>query len=88
MGKPKFNKKKCLVCIYSVKSSQGYPTHDEEGKPVSLICDYASNNRNSECCLYIGEDGKVHDRRGDKYNKCLLFTPGKKDKEPSDLLFD
>ena len=79
----KFNKKKCLMCKYAVNTSGGYMVHDKSGKTFTLLCDYSGGNKDNECCLYIGEDKKVHDRRGDDYNNCLLFDQGKMNKRRS-----
>lgn len=83
MDRPKFDKSKCLRCRYSVKISSGFSAHDQTGASVQIVCDYSGSNKDGHTCLYRGADKKVHDRRGDDYNNCLLFTQGKLNKRRS-----
>lgn len=83
MDRPKFDKSKCLRCKHGVKISSGFSTHDQSGGTVQIVCDYSGNNKDGKTCLYIGEDRKVHDRRGEDYHNCKLFTPGKENKRRS-----
>ena len=70
MRKSKFRKSKCKKCIFHSAQSGGY-----------LICSYATRNKADNTCLYKGDDGKLHDRRGDDYDNCLLFIEGQPIKE-------
>lgn len=65
--KSKFNKTKCRKCIYG-------------NVHTDVVCSYSTRNKELQTCLYRGEDGKVHDRRGEDYNNCLLFVEGKQKK--------
>ena len=66
--KSKFNKSKCRKCIYGNTQS------------ISVICTYSTRNKDMQTCLYRGDDRKIHDRRGDDYDNCLLFKEGKQAK--------
>ena len=66
--KSKFNKSKCRKCIYG-------NTHS-----ISVVCSYATRNKELQTCLYRDDNGKIRDRRGDDYNGCLLFREGKQAK--------
>ena len=83
MARAKFDKHKCLRCKYAVNMSGGYCVRGKDEKPISLLCDYSGNNKDGKTCLYIGEDRKVHDRRGEDYHNCKLFTPDKENKRRS-----
>jgi hypothetical protein len=66
MSKRKFNKKKCRQCVYHASLSSG----------GTIICSFATRNLNDDTCLYKGDDGKIHDRRGEDYEHCLLYIKG------------
>ena len=65
MHKTKFNKRKCATCKYRRKLSAGNVSN--------LCCNYSSIF--DQTCLHV-VDGKVQDRRGDKYNNCKLYVEG------------
>ena len=58
---PKFNKKKCRKCIYSLRRGE------------STLCNYLSICGQS--CLHM-ENGVVVDSRGEEYNNCKLYVKG------------
>lgn len=66
--KSKYNKEKCVKCIYKVKLMCN------DGSGYNVACDYA--NKGESCCLYR-EGKEVKDRRGGDFNKCLLFEEKK-----------
>lgn len=65
--KPKFNKSKCRLCIYHSSQLGGFG---------NTVCSYATRNKDELTNLYRDSTG-VHDRRGDDYNNCLLFSSGR-----------
>ena len=64
--KSKFNKEKCKTCKYSVKISA------MDG--ITCACHYGLIKETP--CLHR-EGKKIVDRRGEDYNKCLLYERGK-----------
>lgn len=70
---PKFNKKKCLKCMYHGINHLGYPTRIY-GTTVRAYCNYATIT--GQLCTF--RDGrKTEDRRGKDYNDCKLYHEGK-----------
>lgn len=71
--KPKFDKKKCLKCIYHGVGCGGYSVKDENDRSISVFCNY---NATEDTCLK-NVNGDVVDQRGEDYYNCQLFVEGK-----------
>ena len=71
MQKTKFDRRKCLTCIYR-GGSQGNCTTIK-----NLHCNY-SGIMTATCLKRIpNKDGEVRDIRGDDYNNCKLYQKGR-----------
>lgn len=66
------NRKLCARCKW-----RGYfGAKSEIGSVTNLCCDYSGTAKDGTCLKKVGAD--VVDRRGDKYDECLLFVEGEK----------
>ena len=88
-AKPKFDKKKCLQCIYHQETTNtGWPViiknRKGEEKVVHVNCNYAGVTR--ETCLQDAGAGRVVDMRGDGPD-CNLFTKGAVVKTMTDNIY-
>lgn len=88
MSKPKFDKQKCLQCIYHQETpGTGYPlTVKQNGheKVLHVHCNYLGVTR--ESCLQDSGAGRVIDIRGDGPD-CNLFRPGEVQHSKTDDLY-
>lgn len=75
LPKTKFNKYKCLKCIYRGESQLGYPVR-YKGQWVRVYCNY-SGCTNSTCLKPISHYDTI-DIRGEDYENCKLFIEGLK----------
>ena len=72
----KYNKKKCLKCMYHGEHcGTGWTVEDEEGRTHVIYCNYAMITNST--CLQPKSTYKTYDLRGNDYNNCLLFKEGK-----------
>ena len=87
MAKPKFDKRKCLKCKWHGLGCGGYPVRvGFNGRTLPIYCNYSISERT---CLKKLKDGSIIDSRGDDYNNCKLFEPGKAEVEDEeDYEFD
>ena len=69
--RPKFNKKKCMECMYH-SVGLGYPVKIKDHQ-VTVHCNYSLTG---DTCLKMTENGVV-DTRGTDYDHCKLFKKGK-----------
>lgn len=77
MSKPKFDKKKCLTCIYhgeGVGYSVRVPNKDGTYSLKVVNCNYAGVT--GETCLKPAPNNEVIDLRGDDYDNCKLYEEG------------
>lgn len=72
-GKPKFNKDKCLKCVYRLEDANGFLGKNERGEGISCMCNYAGVTGHT--CLHTVK-GQTKDRRGEDYEDCKLFSEG------------
>ena len=79
--KAKFDKRKCLSCIYHGIGMNGFTVkvhrtgHGDTHVPV--FCDYANRNKEGLTCLHRGPKGLITDRRGCDPKNCALYVKGK-----------
>lgn len=74
--KAKFDKKKCIKCIYHGVGKCGHCVRMPDGHTERVHCNYSSVT--DVTCLQPGPNGTVIDMRGEDYNNCLLFVEGKR----------
>lgn len=72
---PKFDKSRCLKCVFRLEDTSGYSTKNARGDTVTLVCNYAGVTGHT-CLHTVGK--KVVDKRGDDYNDCKLFKKGER----------
>ena len=72
---PKFNKYKCIKCIYRGEGQIGYPIR-YKGQFIRVHCNYVGCT-NSTCLKPISTYAII-DIRGDDYDNCKLFVEGPK----------
>lgn len=77
-NKPKFRKSRCLKCKYHGLGSHGYLVNIN-GKGIHIYCNYAVTGKT---CLKPSGPFETIDIRGEDYDDCKLFSPGKMIKEP------
>lgn len=77
-NKTKFDKKKCMKCKYHGVGCGG-ETVRRRNEMVHVYCNYSSITNST--CLKRGPHGTVTDLRGDDYNNCKLYDPGKAKRE-------
>lgn len=65
--------KLCARCKY-----HGYfgAKPEDGGSITNVMCDYSGTAHDGTCLKRV--KGEVIDRRGDKYDECLLFEEGKR----------
>lgn len=64
--------KLCVRCKY-----HGYiGARDEKNPETNIMCDYAELAHDGTCLRKV--KGNIIDRRGDKFDECLLFVEGEK----------
>lgn len=71
--KPKFDKKKCLKCMYHGTGCGGFPIRTTK-RTITVYCNYSNTD---DTCLKRINNGRIIDQRGDDYNNCRLFVEGK-----------
>lgn len=81
-NKPKFDKQKCIKCMYHCNLTGGFRAKIGDKNYVSIVCDYATINR--QTCLINTSEGTI-DLRGEDYNDCKLFKEGAVEKKNWDL---
>lgn len=79
--KAKFDKRKCLSCVYHGRGMNGFTAKIKRTShgdtTVQVFCDYANKNGTGETCLHREPGGDVTDRRGCDPKNCLLYVEGK-----------
>ena len=79
--KAKFDKRKCLSCVYHGRGMNGFTAKIKRTShgdtTVQVFCDYANKNGTGETCLHREPGGMVTDRRGCDPKNCLLYVEGK-----------
>ena len=77
-NKPKFDKSKCLKCKYHGRGKNGYSTR-KGNTTVAVFCDFATITDTT--CLKRNDKGTAKDLRGEDFDNCKLFSPGKAERE-------
>lgn len=85
-SKPKFNKHKCLDCIYhqEMPGMLGYQVRVDKNHYKHVYCNFSSVTR--ETCLRVTENGVI-DIRGNDFDNCQLFVKGKAKQSMQDNLY-
>lgn len=71
--KPKFDKTRCLSCVYRMDTSNVYQGDMPKGGKRSIICNYAGVTGHT--CLKR-EGNRIIDQRGEDYKGCKLYKEG------------
>ena len=71
--KGKFDKRKCLKCMYHGEGHIGYPVRVGD-KTITVYCNYASVTGNT--CLKQKNSHESYDTRGEIHDDCKLFVEG------------
>jgi len=74
-NKPKFDKHKCLKCVYHGNCGAGWHIVDGHGEGANVICNYATIT-GFTCLKRVARD-ELKDIRGEDFNNCKLYTEGK-----------
>ena len=77
-NKPKFRKSKCIKCKYHGLGGHGYLVNIN-GKGIHIYCNYSVTGKT---CLKPSGPFETIDIRGEDYDDCKLFSPGKRIQEP------
>ena len=73
--KSKFDKRKCMKCVYKCTMSLG---SGAKASPNNVACYYSVMSNNGSCLELV--KGKLVDRRGNDHDNCKLFKAGLRDK--------
>lgn len=71
-SKPKFNKEKCLKCIWHSRCGSGWHVLTMQGEYINVVCGYSSFT-GSTCLKRVARDELI-DIRGEDYNACQLYA--------------
>ena len=74
MAKAKFDKKKCVRCIYHGVGKCGHSVRLLNGGTERVHCNYSGVTDST--CLKPAPNNTVVDMRGDDFNNCKLFVEG------------
>ena len=78
--KAKFDKQKCMQCKYHGRGMSGYSARRGD-TTVAIFCDYATIT--GDTCIRRTPKGYTEDIRGEDFDNCRLFYPGKVKRELS-----